>query len=331
MENLTPKDAARYLATFHGKHVVVVGDVMLDEYVRGDVSRISPEAPVPVVDQTERQLMPGGAANAAANIVSLAANATIVGVVGADAPADHLRAAMKERGIATDGLVTTKERPTTHKLRIVARTQQIVRVDVESRDKLAAESEQSLVAQIAESAKTADALVISDYAKGVATDAVIKACIAVAKARGIPLIVDPKGRDFSKYAGATIITPNLLELEVAAGGISTHNASAAIVEAGAKLLPQVGGASILVTRGAAGMTLLSPGKEPLHLPTVARSVYDVTGAGDTVVGTLALALAAKVPILHALILASHAASIAVGRPGTVAVTTDELLASFGAA
>ena len=328
MENLTHASVAKMLVSFNGKHVVVVGDVMLDEYVRGDVARISPEAPVPVVDLTERQLMPGGAANAAANIVSLGAKATIVGVVGADTPADQLRNAMKVRGIATDALVTTTERPTTHKLRIVARSQQIVRVDVESRDKLSAESEARLVAQIQESAASAHALVISDYAKGVVTDAVIKACIETALGRGIPLIVDPKARDFSKYAGATMITPNVLELEVAAG-VSTHNRDADIVEAGSALLATVKGSSILVTRGAAGMTLLSPGLEPLHLPTVARSVFDVTGAGDTVVGTLTLALAAKVPVRDALVLASHAASIAVGRPGTVAVTTAELLASFG--
>ena len=327
MEKLSHKAVEQMLASFHGKHVVVVGDVMLDEYVRGDVARISPEAPVPVVDQTERQLMPGGAANAAANIVSLGAKATIVGIVGEDMPADHLRTAMKERGIGTEALVTAKERPTTHKLRIVARTQQIVRVDVESRAKLAAESEAKLIAQIKTSAANAHALVISDYAKGVVTDAVISTCIETAKAHGIPLVVDPKARDFSKYAGATIITPNVLELEVAAG-VSTHNEDQAVVEAGQALLASVKGSAILVTRGAHGMTLLAPDREPLHLPTLARSVFDVTGAGDTVVGTLTLALAAKVTIEHALMLATHAASIAVARPGTVAVTTAELLASF---
>jgi D-beta-D-heptose 7-phosphate kinase/D-beta-D-heptose 1-phosphate adenosyltransferase len=327
LENLTRASARAFLASFQGKHVVVVGDVMLDEYVRGDAARISPEAPVPVVDLTERLLMPGGAANAAANIVSLGAKATIVGIVGADLQAEQLRTAMTERGIGADALVTTKDRPTTHKLRIVARTQQIVRVDVESREKLSEDGEAKLIAQIMESSFDAQAIVISDYAKGVATDYVVKACIEAGKLHGIPLVVDPKARDFSKYAGATIITPNLLELEVAAG-VSTPNTDEAIVAAGRALLERVGGAQILVTRGAAGMTLLSPGKEPLHLPTVARSVYDVTGAGDTVVGTLTLALAAKVPMVDALVLASHAASIAVGRPGTVAVTTAELLASF---
>jgi rfaE bifunctional protein kinase chain/domain len=330
LETLTHEAVEQVLVSFRSKQVVVVGDVMLDEYVRGDVARISPEAPVPVVDLTERQFMPGGAANAVANIVSLGAKATIVGVVGADPQADHLRAAMEKRGIAAGGLVTTSERPTTHKLRIVARTQQIVRVDVESRDKLVKESEAKLIAAIKAATAGAHAIVISDYAKGVVTDGVIRACLEAAGAVGIPLIVDPKGRDFSRYAGATIITPNVLELEVAAG-VSTHNESAAIVQAGQVLLPALDGSSILVTRGAAGMTLLSRGEEPFHLPTAARSVFDVTGAGDTVVGTLTLALAAGVSMRDALVLASHAASIAVGRPGTVAVTPEELLASFRAA
>jgi len=316
------------VTSFGGKHVIVVGDVMLDEYVRGDVARVSPEAPVPVVDLTERELMPGGAANAVANIISLGGRATIIGVVGADAQAEHLRAAMKGRGIGSDALVTAASRVTTHKLRVVARTQQIVRVDAESRGKLDTEIEAQLVAQIRRAASAgADAIVISDYAKGVVTNAVVRASIEEARALGIPLVVDPKGRDFSRYAGVTLITPNVLELEHAAG-VSTHNESAAIVDAGLSLLPSLGGASILVTRGAAGMTLLAPDQEPLHLPTAARSVFEVTGAGDTVVGTLTLALAARVPIHAALILASHAASVAVGRPGTVAVTAEELVASF---
>jgi len=319
---------ARMVTSFGGKHVIVVGDVMLDEYVRGDVARVSPEAPVPVVDLTERELMPGGAANAVANIISLGGRATIIGVVGADAQAEHLRAAMKGRGIGSDALVTAASRVTTHKLRVVARTQQIVRVDAESRGKLDTEIEAQLVAQIRRAASAgADAIVISDYAKGVVTNAVVRASIEEARALGIPLVVDPKGRDFSRYAGVTLITPNVLELEHAAG-VSTHNESAAIVDAGLSLLPSLGGASILVTRGAAGMTLLAPDQEPLHLPTAARSVFEVTGAGDTVVGTLTLALAARVPIHAALILASHAASVAVGRPGTVAVTAEELVASF---
>lgn len=324
---LTAAAASVLTSSFVGKHVVVIGDVMLDEYVRGDVARISPEAPVPVVDLTERLLSPGGAANAAANVVSLGGRATLLGVIGSDGTGASLRGAIHDKGIATDALVVTGERPTTHKLRVVARTQQIVRVDVESRDSLSAKVEADVVAAVDHVASTADAFVISDYGKGVVTSAVAGAAVQAAKARGIPLVVDPKGREYAKYAGATVITPNQHELDVAAG-ITTHNLDAAIVEAAKTLLPVLGGAAMLVTRGAHGMTLVQAAGAPLHVPTVARSVFDVTGAGDTVVGTLTLALAASVPFPEALVLATHAASIAVGKPGTVAVSRDELVASF---
>ncbi len=327
METLSQQVVERIVASFPKQRIVVVGDVMLDEYVRGDVARISPEAPVPVVDLTERQMMPGGAANAAANIISLGASVALIGVVGVDAAAEQLRGAMTARGIDSKYIVGAADRSTTHKLRVVARTQQIVRVDVETRAVLSAQCEADVVAQIEASAVGAQAVVISDYAKGVVTNRVIQGCVEAARAAGIPLVVDPKGRDFTRYAGATIITPNVLELEEATG-VSTHNESEAIVRAARDLLTRLNGASILVTRGAAGMTLLAPNQPPLHLPTVARSVFDVTGAGDTVVSTLTLAMAARTSMLEALVLATHAASIAVGRPGTVAVTTKELLASF---
>lgn len=324
---LNAKTAAEIVSTFRGKSVVVVGDVMLDEYVRGDVARISPEAPVPVVDLTERSFMPGGAANAAANVVSLGGRAKVVGLIGNDAAGASLRDALADCGIEIDALVAASARPTTHKLRVVARTQQIVRVDVESRDPLGERTEDDLVSTIHALAATADAFVISDYAKGVVTEAVARAVIKAAKASGTPVIVDPKGRDYTKYAEATVMTPNVLELETVTGS-TTHNVDGAIVEAGNKLLPALGGSALLVTRGAQGMTLLRRDAEPLHVPTVARSVFDVTGAGDTVVGTLTLGLAARLPYAEALLLASHAASIAVGKAGTVAVRHDELVASF---
>ncbi len=324
---LTHERAAQLVQRFQGKHVVVVGDVMLDETVRGDVGRISPEAPVPVVDLTERSVSPGGAANAAANVVSLGGRASIIGLVGTDATGTSLRGALGERGIDIDGLVFSGERPTTHKLRIVARTQQIVRVDVESRDPLSPRLENELIAMIESRAAEADAIVISDYAKGVVSDAVARAVVAAGKRRSLPVVIDPKGRDFAKYTGSTVITPNVLELEIASG-VNTHNVDGAIVEAGNKLLPTLGGASLLITRGAHGMTLLSASAAPIHLPTVARSVFDVTGAGDTVVGTLTLALAAGVPVFDALALATQAASIAVSRAGTVAVRHEELIDAF---
>ncbi len=324
---LTAVSAAAFVRSFQGKHVVVVGDVMLDEYVRGDVARISPEAPVPVVDLTERSVSPGGAANAAANVVTLGGRASLVGLVGTDAQGSSLRAELESRRIEVGGLVVTGERPTTHKLRVVARNQQIVRVDVESREPLSARVEAELVDTVEALANGADAFVISDYAKGVASDAIARAVVAIGRRRGVPVVIDPKGRDYRKYAGATVITPNVLELEVATG-TTTHNADAAILAAGRQLLEQIGGAALLITRGAHGMTLLRSGAEPLDVPTVARSVFDVTGAGDTVIGTLTLALAAGVPMDAALVLATHGASIAVARAGTVAVEAAELVASF---
>jgi D-beta-D-heptose 7-phosphate kinase/D-beta-D-heptose 1-phosphate adenosyltransferase len=247
--------------------------------------------------------------------------------VGTDTSGASLRSALQHRGIEIEGLVVTGERPTTHKLRVVARTQQIVRVDVESREQLSAKVEAALVQTIKALAEHASAYVISDYAKGVVTERVAKAIVDAAKASGVPVICDPKGRDYAKYVGATVITPNVLELEVATG-IATHNVDGAVVEAGNKLLPGLGGTALLVTRGAHGMTLLRSNEPPLHMPTVARSVFDVTGAGDTVVGALSLALASHTPWHEALFLASHAAGIAVAKAGTVAVSASELVDSF---
>ncbi|MDB4942538.1 MAG: rfaE bifunctional protein [Labilithrix sp.] len=329
METLISRARARMLvASFQQKHLVVVGDLMLDEFLLGDVTRISPEAPVPVLDLTERRHTPGGAANAAANIVSLGGRATIVGVVGADAQGETLRAEMGRAGIETTALTVDPGRPTTQKLRIVARTQQIVRVDLERRDPLDPQREQELVERLEHAVVAADGIVVSDYAKGVVTEGVLRACVALAAKRGIPLVVDPKVRDFSRYAGATIITPNVLELEYATG-LQTHNRDEEVVAAARSLLPRLGGAALLVTRGAAGMTLVPAAGPPVHLPTVARAVFDVTGAGDSVVSALALALAAAVSLADALALSTRAASCAVARPGTVSVTAEELIASFG--
>jgi len=321
------RHARDLLDAFRGKHVLVVGDIMLDEFVRGDVSRISPEAPVPVVDLRDRFTSPGGAGNAAANAVSLGGRASVVAIVGKDAVGGSLREALAARGIDTQALIASASRATTHKLRVVAHTQQIVRVDSETRDPLSPELEQELVSAIEPIVASADAVLLSDYGKGVVTDAVSRTAIACAKKRRLPVVVDPKGRDYAKYAGSTVITPNVLELETVSG-VHTDNADGAIVAAGQRLLGTLDGASLLVTRGARGMTLLERGADPLHLPTLARSVYDVTGAGDTVVGTLVLALAAAVPMREALLLASLAARIAVSKVGTVAIGHDELLSSL---
>ena len=323
-------DRARVLIdSFRDKRVLVVGDVMLDEFVRGDVSRISPEAPVPVVELRHRDMSPGGAGNAAANVVSLGGAASLVALVGDDAQAATLHAELESRGIETRSLVAAAERITTHKLRVIAHTQQIVRVDAETRAATAVATEQRIIDAIEAALPRANAVLLSDYAKGVVTDRVARETIARAASRKLPVVVDPKGRDYSRYHGATVITPNALELDTATN-TSTHNEDDAIVSAGTPLLASLGGAQLLVTRGARGMTLLTHDAPPLHLPTLARSVFDVTGAGDTVVGALALGLASGVPMHEALVLASQAARIAVSKLGTAAVSRDELLASMSA-
>lgn len=321
--------AAELLGQSRGKHVLVIGDVMLDEFVRGDVTRISPEAPVPVVDLRERFTSPGGAGNAAANVVSLGGRATIVGLIGTDTVGGTLSAALAARGIETNGLVATAHRPTTHKLRVIAHAQQIVRVDSEQREPPSTEIVDEIAATALRVLDRADAVLLSDYAKGVVSETVTRAVIARAVERRLPVVVDPKGRAWAKYAGATVITPNVLELDVISG-IHTENDDDAIVEAGRGVLELLAGTALLVTRGPRGMTLLRERTEPLHLPTLARSVYDVTGAGDTVVGALVLALAGGVRIEDALVLASHAARIAVSKVGTAAVSAEELVASWSA-
>lgn len=310
------------LATFAGKHVVVIGDVMLDEFVHGDVSRISPEAPVPVIEVRERVRTPGGAANAAANVVSLGGRATLLGVIGDDTAGGALIDAITARGIDATHLTVDASRPTTQKTRIIARTQQIVRMDAESRVPLSNEIEAALIASIASTVASADAIIVSDYAKGAITEKVAQAAIATR----VPVVVDPKGRDFKKYRGATVVTPNTSELEAVSG--EHANDADDLVRIGTRVLPMLEGSALLITRGPQGMTLLSPGEPALHVPTAARTVYDVTGAGDTVVGTLALALCAGARVRDVLELASRAAGVVVGKAGTATVTPEELLGAL---
>lgn len=313
------------IRAFANRRVLVVGDVMLDEFVRGEVLRISPEAPVPVLEVMTRSFRLGGAANAAANVKSLGGHVTLAGVVGADREAKILRDLVEESGVDGAALVTDGTRPTTHKTRIVARGQQVVRIDNESREPLApsvhAEVAASVVAQLGQ----ASACIISDYGKSVVTAELCHEVIAAARAVGCPVIVDPKRKDFAAYRGATILTPNVHELEAAVG--ERIRTTEDVLHAGLALLPLLGGGAILVTRGAAGMTLLAPGREPAHFSATARAVFDVTGAGDTVVSTLGLALAAGIDVNVAIELASLAAGIAVSKEGTAAVTVDELLAA----
>jgi rfaE bifunctional protein kinase chain/domain len=309
---------------FAATRVTVVGDVMLDEYLYGEVHRISPEAPVPVLALTRREYRAGGAANAAANVACLSAQVALVGLIGDDAQAARLREILQRAAVDTSGLVVDPSRPTTCKTRIVARGQQVVRVDQESGappgPDLEARSLERVLAHLAQ----AHACVLSDYDKGMLTPSLLSAVIAEARRRGIPVIVDPKKRDFRCYRGATLLTPNLLELELATGTRAVSDAE--VVASARTLLPAVEPAALLVTRGAAGMTLGRADEPPIHVPTAAKIVFDVTGAGDTIVSVLAAGLAAGLPFAPLLDLANQAAGLVVSRVGAASVTLDELAA-----
>lgn len=309
-----------------GCRVLVVGDVMLDEYLKGDVSRISPEAPVPVLEVRSHDFRLGGAANAAANIQTLGGATTLVGLVGRDDTAKLLSERLAQLGIS-DALVTDEARPTSKKTRLVAQQQQIVRIDHEKRHAVEGEVAANLQRAIEAAVRTVQAVVLSDYAKGVITPAIAQATIRAARAAGVPVIVDPKQRSFAAYAGATVITPNLHELEAAA---PLHHEPFDVERAATSLLSLVDGCAILATRSADGMTLFRTGHAPFHVPAMAHEVFDVTGAGDTVVATVALALAARVPMEAAVELASVAAAISVSKRGTSTVSPAELAAALPA-
>lgn len=311
-----------------GHRVLVIGDVMIDEYLRGDVHRVSPEAPVPVLDLKATEHRLGGAANTAANMARLGAQASVIGVVGSDDGARVLDTALAAAGIASK-VYADPARPTTRKTRLVAGGHQIARVDTEQRTPVSAAIVDALSRTIDAELGAAAAIVLCDYAKGVVTRELAQIAIAAGARRGIPVVVDPKQRDFGVYAGATVITPNLSELERAAG--QPVETLEDIDAAAQRLAPTLAGAALLVTRGAHGMTLYRDGVRGAHVPAAAREVFDVTGAGDTVVATLALALAGGLDLEDAMDLASLAAGISVSRRGTSTVGPDELAAAVAAA
>jgi D-beta-D-heptose 7-phosphate kinase/D-beta-D-heptose 1-phosphate adenosyltransferase len=310
------------IGAFDGKRVLGLGDLMLDEYILGDVRRISPEAPVPVVEVLNHTHVPGGAGNVAANVVSLGGVALLGGVVGKDHQADRLREALVRKGVALDGLFTALDRQTTTKTRIIAHQQQIVRVDAEQRAPLSMSVENELLDWAEQQMTQVDACILSDYAKGVVSQRVATHFISLARRARKPVVVDPKGTNYVNYRGATVVKPNVHEAERA---VKLEITCAATLEAaGRQLLDRLEGGSLLITRGPQGMSLFQYGTEPVHIPSVAREIYDVTGAGDTVVSTLALALASGATLEQAAHLANAAAGIAVGKMGTTAVTLAEL-------
>ena len=311
---------------FSSKTILIVGDVMLDEFIWGKVARISPEAPVPVVEVLDETYRLGGSGNVAANIRGLDGIPIPIGTVGRDPASERIGDLLQQSGIETYGLVRT-DRPTTLKTRIIAHSQQIVRADRESKKPLAAGINEDLAALFAQYLPQASAVIVSDYDKGVVNRDLLAEILPQAAAAGIPVFLDPKVHHADYYRPITLITPNHREAELLAG-MPIDNEDA-LQEAGRKLLQKFGCEYALITRGEEGMSLFN-GAGSHHLPTFAREVFDVTGAGDTVIATLALASASGASMEEAAVLANHAAGIVVGKVGTATVSKAELLADFEA-
>lgn len=313
------------LERFPGTAVLVVGDVMLDEYIWGEVRRVSPEAPVPVVEIRKRTYVPGGAANVASGVAGLGGAARLAGVVGDDAAAGLLRETLDEAGVET-GLAVDPSRPTTTKTRIVAQSQQVIRADSEDRSPVPAAVAEAIVSWIAGRIGETDAIVLSDYAKGVVSADLAQRVVGLARESGTPVVADPKGSDYAKYRGATVVTPNIHEAKVAArlDGDTHHD----LTKVGGRLAETLGESALLITRGAQGMSLFSDGAT-VDIPSRARNVFDVTGAGDAVVSTLALALGCGATLEDAARLANAGAGVAVGKVGTQTLALDELRGAAG--
>lgn len=308
-----------------GRRIAVIGDSMVDRFLWGRVDRISPEAPVPVVRIEKETVKLGGAANVAANIQALGAEAVLFGICGPDEAGRQLRELLTDRGIDDCGLVDCPDRPTTIKTRIIAHSQQVVRADREE-DTPATGSEVDQLAERMSRAGDLDGIVFSDYGKGVLTDAALQLFIAAGQRAGVPMVVDPKKGDFSQYRGVTSLTPNQKEAEQACALPIVDESS--LREAGRRLLARTEAEAVLITRGENGMALFRGDGSDGHLDTQATTVYDVTGAGDTVIAVYTAALAAGAEFFAAAQLANHAAGLAVRELGTAAITADQLRALF---
>jgi len=304
-----------------GRRLAVVGDSMVDRFLWGRVDRISPEAPVPVVRIERETAKLGGAANVAANIRALGAEVVLFGVCGEDEAARRLRDLLADHGIDAGGLVAAADRPTTIKTRVLAHNQQVVRTDREDDRPVEARVLEELADRLARDGSF-DGFVLSDYGKGVLTDSALAAFIGDAGSRGVPVVVDPKRGDYSQYRGVTSLTPNQKEAEQACATVIESDAG--LRAAGRTLLDRTAAEAVLVTRGEHGMALFEKGGDEHHLATEATTVYDVTGAGDTVIAVYTAALAAGAAFADAARLANHAAGLAVRELGTATVTADQL-------
>jgi D-beta-D-heptose 7-phosphate kinase/D-beta-D-heptose 1-phosphate adenosyltransferase len=303
------------------QRVLVIGDVMLDEQIIGIAERISPEAPVPIIEASHNHFVPGGAANVAANLANLGARVCLAGVVGSDQQAEILTRELRNRDIATV-FTPDDSRPTTTKTRVIAHGQQIVRIDREKREDISRRVQELLLAELDRQLADTDVVVLSDYLKGVLVEDFTRRVIERSKSAGRSVLVDPKGSSFRKYAGATVITPNTKE---AFAALRHHeNQPGTVDQAGAMLMEVLPGTAILITRGEEGMTLFEKDARPFHVAATAREVYDVTGAGDTAVAVLALCMAAGQGMQESSKIANYAAGLVVAKFGTATITLDEL-------
>lgn len=304
-----------------GLRVVVVGDLMVDRYVRGAVSRISPEAPVPIVHLHSEDAVVGGAGNVARNLHTLGARVDLVGIVGGDPGAELFRRCLNESGLKADRLIEVPGRTTTIKTRVIAHQQQIVRIDREETDALPAGVEEEVSEQVESLLPGAVALLVSDYDKGVITPGLLTRILTAASSTGTLTTVDPKPSNYDHYRPVTAITPNAQE----ARAMARLSPKESLLEAGEAIRGHLGCTGVLLTQGEAGMTLFQPEREPLQIPARAREVFDVTGAGDTVIAVLTLALAAGASMEEAARLANVAAGVVVGKQGTATVGPEELV------
>jgi rfaE bifunctional protein kinase chain/domain len=306
--------------------MLALGDVILDRYWWGEASRLSPEAPVPIVRLERSSLRPGGAGNTAANLAALGASVTLFGVVGDDPEALELRLVLEESRVNPSGLLTYAGRRTTTKTRIIAGHQQVVRVDAEHAVPIPGEMALGAATLVARELENAQAVVISDYAKGFLAPALLESVIGSAVEAGKPVFIDPKGADYNRYSGATLVKPNRAELALLTTMPVTNHADT--LSAGCRLSTLLEGTRVLVTEGAEGMTLFAGGERVEHVASKPRQVFDVTGAGDTVLAAVAMAVTAGASWLEAMQMATAAAAIAIEQMGAAAVTLEQLEKGF---
>lgn len=314
------------LDQFPQRRVLVIGDIMFDEYIRGTVSRISPEAPVPIVEVEEEYFRLGGAANVVANIRALGGWCELVGVIGGDTIAERLIAQLDQIGVKSDGVLVDRTRLTTVKTRVVADGQHVIRFDRESTEELSPALIQQLQVLIRDRLPEVDAIIISDYGKGMITAGLLQDILSRVRSLGTITVVDPKVNHWTLYREVTVLTPNHWEAAAAWG--RRVKTEADVLAAGQHLLDALRVQAVLITRGPKGMSLFETDGRITHIPAVAREVYDVTGAGDTVVGAMALALASGATMVEAAQVANHAAGVVVGKVGTATVSLDELKESL---